>query len=317
MFKRGFFQMVLKLNKKSPNIMSFKRFSVLVLAQIMIFSILYSSCNSTSSSAVDDPAAKIKKSVAAEDTVEKLEVYYVANAGVLLVWKDKKLLIDAIHQPYSSYYRPTPDSLLNKMMEGRAPFDDIDVLLISHVHGDHFHAKTVASFLAANPMTQLVGAPQMRDSLAAISNDFSLLQDRIHTFSYQSGQSHFLEISGIKLTLYDLIHGHDRNKWVENLASIVELGAHRILHVGDPDLSVAPFDAFHFEEQNVTLGLLPDWLLTSKTAKQLVDSRIAPQEIIAVHVSPQWEKDSREKMNVYFPEATLFTQPMESRFFIK
>jgi glyoxylase-like metal-dependent hydrolase (beta-lactamase superfamily II) len=47
----------------------------------------------------------------------------------------------------------------------RAPFDNVDLILATHYHGDHFHPRPVAAHLAANPRATLATSAQVIDSL--------------------------------------------------------------------------------------------------------------------------------------------------------
>ena len=80
--------------------------------------------------------------VSSESTA--VTVTYVANEGVLIQSDSKQVLIDALHKPYLSEYLATPQKVLDDMMASRPPFEDIELLLVSHIHGDHFNAGLVS-----------------------------------------------------------------------------------------------------------------------------------------------------------------------------
>jgi len=78
---------------------------------------------------------------------DAVTVTYVANEGVLIQSGSKQVLIDALHKPYLSEYLATPQKILDTMMANRPPFEDIELLLVSHIHGDHFNDELVGEFL--------------------------------------------------------------------------------------------------------------------------------------------------------------------------
>ena len=77
-----------------------------------------------------------------EATPDGLEITYIANEGVLIAAGDGQVLIDGLHRPYYPMYAVLPPAQRDLIETARPPFDEIDVILVSHVHRDHFHAET-------------------------------------------------------------------------------------------------------------------------------------------------------------------------------
>ena len=93
-----------------------------------------------------------------EDT---LEITYLANEGFLVRTPDGNLLIDAfLRQAYAGYPALTSEAHA-RMVAAQAPFDQVDLALVSHVHGDHFQPDSAAAFLKASGSTRLITSPQV------------------------------------------------------------------------------------------------------------------------------------------------------------
>src|SRR5215216_4933342 len=71
--------------------------------------------------------------------VTGLEITYIANEGVLISSGDKQVLIDGLHREYQRDYAFLPAAQREKIENAKAPFDKIDLILVSHTHLDHFH----------------------------------------------------------------------------------------------------------------------------------------------------------------------------------
>jgi L-ascorbate metabolism protein UlaG (beta-lactamase superfamily) len=83
-----------------------------------------------------------------------VEIMYVANEGVLLSTGGKRVLIDGLHREYKTY--PTlPEPYLGQIEKAQAPFDKIDLILVSHAHRDHFDPESVGVHLKNNPNARL------------------------------------------------------------------------------------------------------------------------------------------------------------------
>jgi L-ascorbate metabolism protein UlaG (beta-lactamase superfamily) len=74
------------------------------------------------------------------------QITYVANEGFLIQAGGKKVLVDALFEGTKDYLAPSQE-LLTRMTEGSGPFADVDILLVTHPHDDHFNPKLVVGFL--------------------------------------------------------------------------------------------------------------------------------------------------------------------------
>jgi Cft2 family RNA processing exonuclease len=70
--------------------------------------------------------------------------------------RNEESLIDGLHREYGPDYAFLPDSERQKIETAKAPFDKIDLILVSHLHLDHFHAQSVGLYLQHNPRAVLV-----------------------------------------------------------------------------------------------------------------------------------------------------------------
>src|SRR5688572_24828585 len=94
-----------------------------------------------------------------------LSLTFLANEGVMLSGDGKKVLIDALFLKYERGYAVAADSTLAALQRARPPFDSIDLVLVTHRHGDHFQPVPVEAHLRANPRATLVTSLQVIDSL--------------------------------------------------------------------------------------------------------------------------------------------------------
>ena len=96
---------------------------------------------------------------------EGVSITFLANEGVMLSSGGKKVLIDGLFLRYGPDFAVPADSTQAALRTARAPFDAVDLILVTHRHGDHFHPETVAAHLRANPRATLLTSKQVIDSL--------------------------------------------------------------------------------------------------------------------------------------------------------
>jgi len=119
-------------------------------------------CSSTSAQENKSAAATI--GVAAQKPLLALDVTYIGNAGFMIQAGGKKVLVDALFEGTTDVLGPLPE-LLVQMMDAHGPFADVDLLLVTHPHADHFNPKLVIEFLRNHALCLLVAHTQVVDRL--------------------------------------------------------------------------------------------------------------------------------------------------------
>ena len=111
------------------------------------------------------------------------KVTYIGSAGFMLESESKKILVDA---PFADFVQQFEVPIASQVTQDNiatasAPFNDIDLLLITHSHPGHFDFGIVAEHMKINPDVKLVGTPAvysiLENEISAI--DFDLFKDRI------------------------------------------------------------------------------------------------------------------------------------------
>jgi len=109
------------------------------------------------------------------------DVTYIGSAGYMLESNSKKLLIDA---PFSDFVKmfevPVATQVTQqRIASGEAPFNDIDLILITHSHPGHFEPAILAGCLKNNPDANLISTPVVYEILKKEASDFDSFKDRI------------------------------------------------------------------------------------------------------------------------------------------
>ena len=108
-----------------------------------------------------------------------VEITYIANEGVLISGGGKQVLIDGLHREYERDYAFLPPADREKIRTAKAPFDKIDLILVSHRHLDHFHAESVGLHLQHNPNAQLVSSQQVVEEVEKNFNGYQAIKARM------------------------------------------------------------------------------------------------------------------------------------------
>jgi len=258
------------------------------------------------------PSADVSEEIPA---AASLEVRYIANEGVLISSRDKRVLIDGLHRRYGPDYAYLPDAEREKIESARSPFDKIDLVLVSHYHGDHFHPESVGLYLKNNTKAVFASSQQVVDEVAAKFAEYDGIKGRVTPIAYTLKSIQPMKLAGVDVTFLGVGHGSGRHASIQNLGHVISLGGKKLLHIGDADISDEIFDAFDLEKKDIDIAFLPSWFLTSKSGQGLVDRHIKPKHIIAVHVGPGDADEITREVKKNFPAADVFSTMLEKRVF--
>ncbi len=242
----------------------------------------------------------------------KIEITYIANAGVLIQHAGKKVLIDAHHYRGNPYYAPTAANQLEKMVGGFKPFQQVNLLLATHLHADHFDAVTIGRHLFNNRVSKFIGAEQVTGLISANYEAYEQIKEQIKTITPGWKLFSELEVDGIHLKVLGMRHGSRKPTTLENSGFIIKVGKFTILHIGDADGAVENFESCKLPNAGVDFAFVPYWFLTHKPFNKIVNEYIQPGKIFAVHIPPAEEEEISKKIISAYPDATIFTEPMQT-----
>ena len=112
-------------------------------------------------SSQESKSANPTAAVAAKTSPPSLDLTNIGNAGFMMQAGGKKVLVDALFEGSTDVLGPSPE-LLSQMMDAHGPFADVDLLMVTHPHGDHFNPKLVVEFFCA--ITRIASSSPTRKS---------------------------------------------------------------------------------------------------------------------------------------------------------
>jgi L-ascorbate metabolism protein UlaG (beta-lactamase superfamily) len=246
-----------------------------------------------------------------------ITVTYIANEGFLIEAAGKKVLIDALFdggQP--DYMVPSPE-LLGQIETGKGPFAAVDLILATHVHGDHFSPAIILRYLRAHPRCHFAAHKQVVDTIRG-DRSFPDVRKQVHELDLLTGVRGQVALEGITVDALCLNDGAPQRE-VKNLVFLVDMGGARFLHMGDAFLwdrqNDIPLDAYPFERAHIDLLFLNQYDRGPARTRDLIANRIKPSHLVIMHIGPGEFAAASQKLHASFPLATLFEKPMERRVF--
>ena len=240
----------------------------------------------------------------------------LANEGVMLAGTTaegpRRVLVDALFEPYGGYAVPA-ESTSAALRTARGPFAGVDVVLVTHRHGDHFHPRPVAAHLAANQRALLVTSGQVVDSLRSGSASMALPENRIAGRTQAPGTRRRMLVNDVPVELIGLPHsGGRRHRHVEHLAFVVELGGRRVLHLGDAELTDETLAPLRLDTMQIDVALVPYWALADDDTRRAVERWVRPGRMAAFHLSDEDTTRTRRELAESAPRVHVFARRLES-----
>lgn len=249
---------------------------------------------------------------------DSIDVTYIANCGFLIEMSSKKILIDALFNEGFDYYTTPDSSTLEKMTLGEYPFNNIELVFVTHKHADHFDAGLVLDFMQNNPSAKLICPEQVVEEIKKNESEYKKIKSRIVEITPEIFTSKQIEVDDIEIQACWLIHGHERNRGIQNIAYLIKIGGLTIFHTGDADPhQVEKYSGISLNEENILVGLINDGFGNLKNA-EITRNFINAQYNVTMHLPEQiskiWLEPLKDQPGL-FSNPFIFTRLMEQKTF--
>jgi L-ascorbate metabolism protein UlaG (beta-lactamase superfamily) len=253
-----------------------------------------------------------------------LEVYYIANEGYLIAGGGKKVLIDALFREGIRPYLVSSITNRERLEQAQTPYDNVDLVLATHYHADHFDPLAVAAHIENNPKAIFISTEQSLEKIRASYQKINSLKERLNAAQPKKGERISFKHNGISLTVLNIHHG--RNRPIENLGFLSEVAGLKFLHIGDSEATDNDFKLYQLEKEQIDIAFLPFWYFLDEQGKKAVRETIQPKHIVLMHIPSMIEEDDYIKrrggwakvltdIKTEFPQAVYFEKELEKKVF--
>jgi len=215
----------------------------------------------------------------------QLQVTLLANAGIMLQFKKVKFLIDGIHQNKNGIFSGLSEKVFNDLLAAEKPlFKNIDYLLFTHYHPDHFSAHCTEKFLEKNHIKGLFmpDRPTMR---------FNSLREKA---SSQAEQTWLLDLpleqkkeikltEDISLTVFRTLHIGKRFTEVNHFCYLFNFNEKKILIVADSNYDVDYFSRILAGEKIDVFFVIPLYVSKSQ-GRKVINEAVKPKRLVIYHI---------------------------------
>jgi L-ascorbate metabolism protein UlaG (beta-lactamase superfamily) len=216
-------------------------------------------------------------------------VTFIDNAGFLITVGDKKILIDALYDMHNPKTSP-PQEVLQRAVNAEPPFDQVDLVIATHSHPDHFSADLVRDHLRNNQTAVFVSSPDAVRQIEWAGGNFG---ERLIPVDLEPGGSSHLSVNGIELDCLYLTHG---DASILNIGFVIKVGDYTFFHSGDMSVdrmmgdvvTLADLQRYGLPQKGIDLALLPSYIFYVDEFVTLIEAGIQARYVSPMHYLYQY-----------------------------
>ena len=221
---------------------------------------------------------------------------YLGNEAILVTGLGGKVLFDPFFHTNFGIYQLVPDGIKQALIHGKAPYDNINAIVISHAHADHFAAQDVLSYLQTFAKTKLIAPKQAVDKVLALITDrksAKQIGSQMHSIDLALGDAPLsVEVGMMTFEAVRIPHsGWPGRAEIENIVFRVTLangsnGASTVMHMGDADGNVQHYLPYkqHWQTRQTDMVFPPYWFYDSAQGNDILQEIINARQSAGVHV---------------------------------
>ncbi|HET6341715.1 MAG TPA: MBL fold metallo-hydrolase [Gemmatimonadota bacterium] len=229
-------------------------------------------------------------------------VEYLANEGVLVTGGDIAVVIDGLFGEGLPEYPAVPAAVRDSLEGAVGRFRDIDLVLVTHRHDDHFDPAAVARHLDANPEASLIASG---DAIAAFEPDqLERYGERLQPLDLPPGSYLRLDMGGFAVEALGLAHAE-----IGHVGYRIELPGMTVLHLGDAQPAPSDLAAFLEGRPAPEMALVPYWVLSGSGGPEILEA-IGAECTAAFHLERE-VGDIIAHLAVQAPSAAVLDEPGE------
>ncbi|WP_299079784.1 MBL fold metallo-hydrolase [uncultured Paraglaciecola sp.] len=232
---------------------------------------------------------------------------YVANEAVLIVNGNQKVLFDPFFHRDFGTYQLVPKETRQAIFDARPPFDNLDAIVISHAHDDHFSAEDVLKYLLKHSKTKLV-APQQAVNAIRLLNGAKAIESQLVSVNLVFDQPpQTLKVADLLIEAVRIPHaGWPARAEVENIVFRVTLKEQdnqvTVMHLGDADPDDEHYIKYkdHWHKRISNTAFPPYWFYLSAEGNDILSDILNVKQSVGIHVPTQVPNSLKSSGKDYF-----------------
>lgn len=256
---------------------------------------------------------------------QDLKITYLGNCSYLYESAKAKVVIDPFGTEYGNYFYLPSNETKQNIIKGNAPFNNVNLLLITHIHGDHFNAKLAEKFLLNNRKAKMICPQQIYIQMKDSCKSFAHIKSQIISPDLAMNGSKKINANGVLVTVIRMQHGTNRSlvginysdytnyEKTEDFGYVIHFDKKTVFHQGDGCLKInekalnkidCPIDIAY-------LGFF-DW---DSASLNIVKNKLKAKSVIFMHGTKPAKELELDSFKKIAPQLIFFKSELESKIF--
>lgn len=91
--------------------------------------------------------------------MEKGRIVLLGNAGIVLIYKKTRIIIDGLYKDLRDYFTDLPPKVWQLMQEGKGDLANAEYIFFTHSHFDHYYSPYFMAYMKRNSVQGLLLPP--------------------------------------------------------------------------------------------------------------------------------------------------------------
>ncbi|MCH3950315.1 MAG: MBL fold metallo-hydrolase [Acidaminococcus sp.] len=200
----------------------------------------------------------------------------LGNCGVYIQYEGTRFLFDGLYKDLSHSFVQLPDTVWRAMAEGRGYLSNIDYLLFSHSHFDHYFSNYLFTYMAHNQVKGLV-LPVL-DQTTGLKRAYEEFGGKL--LHFKEGEAELGE--DIRLRLIRTHHLDPRHFSLPVYAYLLALGRKKLLVMADADYQEADFRCL--EGIDIDYAFVTPVFYNNAAGRRILFEQLSIRQLVLYHL---------------------------------
>lgn len=222
-----------------------------------------------------------------------IKVTLLANEGILLQCNGTKLLIDGIHENTTELFSGLSKQVLEDLLEGKKPlFQNIDYIIFTHNHRDHFSAEFTEAFLKKHLVKGFIIPDRQTCQYPSLRETAKLRAEKLWLLDLPLGQLMEIKFTEeLSISVFCSLHAGEEYKNLENYCYFLNFNGRKMLIIGDSEYNAQYFIETLNRETIDVLFINP--LFLNLISGRKVIKALNPKKVVVYHIPFEGEDKLR------------------------
>ncbi|MEZ5064328.1 MAG: MBL fold metallo-hydrolase [bacterium] len=260
-------------------------------------------------SATDVSSGEIASNDAAPATRTPVDITYLANEGFLVMVDGHGVLIDPFLAQPIGEWAVVPEPIVDAMIAAEPPFGRVDLVLVSHLHADHYQVDFAQRFFAARPDVPMAASPTALDVTFGADR---APRPGIVPIVPEDGAPGKVTVGDITVEYFPLPHSGEAWADVEHYAFLLEIDGRTIAHLADTDLASPALAELDLASRGLDVAIIPFWWVPTRGGRSMIEKFIGADLYVVCHIPAGKEAQVEKRVSLRLPGAFVPQKAGES-----